>query len=119
MKSSFVFSVFALAIIAGQANAIENKPYVMADALKPAEAESDAARDFHDGKCIIYVIDGRPRNIPGPDLHEETAGKSYTLIYIEGVGDNLTPQVIENNKKAVEYATEYNNAAVKNCGAGQ
>ena len=119
MKHPIFIGALVLGVIAGQANAVENKPYVTAETLKPADAENDAARDFHDAKCIIYVIDGRPKSIPGTDLNEEAAGKSYTLIYIEGVGDNLTPKVVENNKKAVEYATAYNNAAIKNCGAKQ
>ncbi|CAL4868413.1 hypothetical protein MMA231_02694 [Asticcacaulis sp. MM231] len=91
--------------------------HVHAKTLVAAHAEADANRDFQKGKCFLYVIYARVTHIPGTTLDEQTAKKKYTLVIMDGVGDNLTREVVRNNQRAVDYSTIYNATAIKNCGA--
>ena len=113
---SCIAVLFSVALSAPPLHAAEdNRIYVKSTELDPAAAESDAARDFAEGKCRLYAVASYSWYFPETGDQPYTLNARYTAIYISDTSD-IAAADDPANARGQAYASAYNRVAIKNCG---
>jgi hypothetical protein len=115
MKRLAISSVALLAAL--QAFSAVGAENITSAQLNPDNAMKNAASDFSRGICRLYAVAGYTWELPGTAMAVREAEKTYEIIYITDTSDMISLETEAANKRAREYASQYNDVALKNCGS--